>query len=338
MAVYHGKNTKTDESRLILIQPSKSSQDRLKQIIRAPGVLEDCVILAHVVILEAAESDWEPYLRYSKQQFNRIANAAQTSQVINTGKKPKTFRYSADSHGNLVKEEIKDAIMEDTNSLCFKDSQRLEFLYEQLSRCSAIIQNSIDIATGCLAFCEALRDTTTTAAEVREASSNKLHLYIRRMKMHAQAAELLTKQVEKTAQVISQILHIRNEAEALRNTTTMRDMLKLLTDLGNSAKNESESLRVISEQSARDSRFTTVLSFTAILYLPASLVATIFSSNLVRSSGDEDTAGGRFVVAAQFWLFPVLAVALTLVTLVPTIVALRMIQARGFKLRGIKED
>lgn len=70
-----------------------------------------------------------------------------------------------------------------------------------------------------------------------------------------------------------QILGFRNEEESIRSSHTRRDMLKILTDLGISAKHESESLRIISEQAQSDARFTKVLTLVAMLYLPASLVA-----------------------------------------------------------------
>jgi hypothetical protein len=53
----------------------------------------------------------------------------------------------------------------------------------------------------------------------------------------------------------------------------MQHMLKLLTDLGASAKEETESLRILSEQAQDDARLIKILTFIAMLYLPASLVA-----------------------------------------------------------------
>ena len=132
----------------------------------------------------------------------------------------------------------------------------------------------------------------------------------------------------------------------------MRDMLKVLTDLGKSAKDESESMRVLAQRSAKDGRFTTILTFAAMLYLPASLVAvssmlsevitlqsftwlrpssgeylderltlskTVFSSNLVQMADGTNPATARFVPAAQFWLFPVLSLLLTTVTILPAL-------------------
>jgi hypothetical protein len=61
----------------------------------------------------------------------------------------------------------------------------------------------------------------------------------------------------------------------------MRDTLKALTELGISAKEESESLRILSEQAQKDARFTKILTFVAMLYLPASLIAvSLFAASL----------------------------------------------------------
>jgi hypothetical protein len=60
----------------------------------------------------------------------------------------------------------------------------------------------------------------------------------------------------------------------------MRHMLKLLTDLGASAKEETESLRILSEQAQDDARLIKILTFIAMLYLPASLVAVSLVTSL----------------------------------------------------------
>ena len=60
----------------------------------------------------------------------------------------------------------------------------------------------------------------------------------------------------------------------------MQHMLKILTDLGASAKEESESLRILSEQAQDDARFIKILTFIAMLYLPASLVAVSWPTSL----------------------------------------------------------
>lgn len=76
-----------------------------------------------------------------------------------------------------------------------------------------------------------------------------------------------------TCPQLSQILNFRNAEQALKASQTASEMLRALTDMGISAKNESESLRSLSERAVKDSRFMKILTFAALLYLPASLIA-----------------------------------------------------------------
>jgi hypothetical protein len=118
------------------------------------------------------------------------------SRVGTNGKNPKVFQYSADSQGNLISTEVDPP--QETFSLSFKDMQKLDVIRDKLSTCSTIINSCLEMADGCLEFCGRFVATP----DVREASCNKLKLYIRRMRMHARATELLLKQAEKTAQIV----------------------------------------------------------------------------------------------------------------------------------------
>ena len=53
----------------------------------------------------------------------------------------------------------------------------------------------------------------------------------------------------------------------------------VLTDLGTSAREENKAIIVLTKQGRKDSRFMKILTFIAILYLPASLVAVSPSPN-----------------------------------------------------------
>ncbi|KAF8534260.1 hypothetical protein BDD12DRAFT_896483 [Trichophaea hybrida] len=63
-----------------------------------------------------------------------------------------------------------------------------------------------------------------------------------------------------------------------------------------------------------DAHSMKVLTFIAMLYLPASHVATIFSSSLIQTvATDEETAGTRYVITTQFWIF-LLTISLMVLT------------------------
>jgi len=74
MAAYQAYDTKALSSRLIFIGPSKEAQARLGRVLGVKGALEDSPMLPHIVILEAAERDWEAYLKYIRTQFEEIVS------------------------------------------------------------------------------------------------------------------------------------------------------------------------------------------------------------------------------------------------------------------------
>lgn len=86
----------------------------------------------------------------------------------------------------------------------------------------------------------------------------------------------------------------------------------------------------IAKEGTKDSKKVQALTMIATLYLPASLVATIFSSNLVQwIDSTKDPSTGRrvkahYVVVSEFWIFIVSTVVLMCITLILAKVAVRV--------------
>ena len=90
-------------------------------------------------------------------------------------------------------------------------------------------------------------------------------------------------------------------------------MLHTLALLGEQAR----SLTLLGEQRERDSKAMRALTSVATLYLPATLVATVFSSSLVQLLPvTPPRTPTRFVAGPQPWLPIVLIVSLMAVTLI----------------------
>ena len=90
-------------------------------------------------------------------------------------------------------------------------------------------------------------------------------------------------------------------------------MLHTLALLGEQAR----ALTLLSEQREKDSKAMKAVTSVATLYLPATLVATVFSSSLVQLLPDAPRRGStHFVAGPQPWLPMVLIISLTAVTLI----------------------
>lgn len=94
---------------------------------------------------------------------------------------------------------------------------------------------------------------------------------------------------------------------------THTEMYNTLGTLDSQAK----ILRRLSEQREKDSKAMRALTSVATFYLPASLVATIFSSNLVQLLPNTPLReSSHFVAGPQTWLPVVATLSLLAVTLV----------------------
>ncbi|KAH6680177.1 hypothetical protein B0J14DRAFT_648559 [Halenospora varia] len=207
---------------------------------------------------------------------------------------------------------------QDRFQICFKDSQTLELIRHKLCTSSAIIASYFDTISGCIAFCQNL----DISPELWEATKTTLESCSRRMRLHERTANLLLVQSDETRKILSAIIEFRNDETSIKSSHMMGDMMKVLTELGASAKQENASLVTLTEKTCEDSRFIKTLTFIAMLYLPTSLVATIFSSNLLQlvavgnNAGDNPT---RFVLATQFWVFPTLTFTLLGLTVISAV-------------------
>ncbi|KAF2658083.1 hypothetical protein K491DRAFT_294685 [Lophiostoma macrostomum CBS 122681] len=99
-----------------------------------------------------------------------------------------------------------------------------------------------------------------------------------------------------------------------RNNEAMQNHERALQQIATDSRSEGENMVRLARQAARDSKLLKALTMLATLYLPASLLATIFSSNLVVSQLSPSSLRAHFVVASDFWIYIILTLSLTLVT------------------------
>jgi cell division protein FtsW (lipid II flippase) len=108
------------------------------------------------------------------------------------------------------------------------------------------------------------------------------------------------------------IVEFRNGEILYSTNGAMHHSLTLLT-------RQNVTLTEVSQQGERDSKALRALSIVATLYMPASLVATVFSSSLVESQTlSSQQTQTHFVIASQFWIFIVVTLALMIITLCGT--------------------
>ncbi|KAL6689622.1 hypothetical protein J3F84DRAFT_398994 [Trichoderma pleuroticola] len=136
--------------------------------------------------------------------------------------------------------------------------------------------------------------------------------------------------------MITMLNHIQGTADLLVNLLSSRND-KTILDTNQAMKSSLELMERIAQQNQDDSRLLKTLSLIATIYLPASLIATIFSSNLIQlQQGDHGST--YFQPTSQFWIYIVLTISLTIITLIDIYVALKPRNyIRGKELQSLEE-
>lgn len=97
---------------------------------------------------------------------------------------------------------------------------------------------------------------------------------------------------------------------------------KMLRRIASSTQTTSEEQRKLLESTVKDYRIMKSLTFIAMLYLPANLIAAMFNSNLLLLPPASDTASEHnHILGASkgIWLFFVLSLSLTVVTMLAAV-------------------
>ncbi|KAL8791674.1 MAG: hypothetical protein Q9195_005757 [Heterodermia aff. obscurata] len=122
---------------------------------------------------------------------------------------------------------------------------------------------------------------------------------------------------------LSKILQHRN-AKVLKETNKIiQGHLHTIHTVACNIEHESSSMVSVAQRTHEDSVRLKTLTRVATIYLPATLIATIFSSGLVQlepSGSNEAKRKTHFVIVSEFWLYPVVTVVLTILTFIITFI------------------
>ena len=124
----------------------------------------------------------------------------------------------------------------------------------------------------------------------------------------------------------------------LKSNEALNKSSDAMREIAIAAKAENELISTLIGKSQKDSHTVKVLTYIALIYLPASLVAVslvsvtasfdradrwifikeIFNSNLVQTtSGETGAVGSRLVLSRSFWLYPCITLGLMVLTFLP---------------------
>ena len=167
----------------------------------------------------------------------------------------------------------------------FSDAQRLQTLCDKMTLATSILDADMDIAQAIKSQCRDLRRLKHPNLPDENSTLTNVNLDIQRLKGFKRQAVALRAQARGTSQLASRspalahrshlLIHIPQLIQLLsyRRADTLNAHAKALRGLTATSTAQSASLRDLTEKTRMDSRCMRILTFIALLYLPANLIA-----------------------------------------------------------------
>ncbi|EWC46539.1 hypothetical protein DRE_04262 [Drechslerella stenobrocha 248] len=310
--VYHKYNAAIGKSVWIFLRPSERMIKLLENTLRYDSANSSidtrAVLIYHALFISAALHSWKSYISFLESKLKKAEEISRFSNADQSNRND----YALD----------------------FSTCQELETLRYKLLKVLALLESTENIINGVALHHEKLQCTTETEQNHNERLTTAIDGYISEITYHRNRVSALLQRCTSTAKLLSSILAHRNAKLVLEATEASRRTLEAMEKLANGQEQENK----ISQGHAITGKALTLM---ATLYLPISLIASIFSSNLIETQTDSDddssVAGSYFVIAPDFWKFIVVVIPLTLATFA-LVRSMEYIMNRSAERKRIKGD
>ncbi|KUJ08141.1 uncharacterized protein LY89DRAFT_350958 [Mollisia scopiformis] len=287
-AIYQRYEQKTNSTHWVIIQPSESFYCQLKQFLhpnRTTSALETAAVI-HSAFLWDGGRNWRQYINYLEKELSNLEDKSLLSRI-----------------GLSLREDF---------SISFLDVQRLLALRKKMHKCSTIMDISMDIGQSH----ESLWQKVLGMPDHPSLNDNlvsSMGMYKARIQNHRRSIRYLINSSSDILDLTSKILVHKNEELLIRSGLDIQLMNQTTNLIAAETRDEHRNSVTVLKSTKEDSEKVKILTYVAMVYLPASLVASVFSSSLIQvdsSSGIKN----RLYLPKYFWLFPLLSIGLLGVT------------------------
>jgi len=209
----------------------------------------------------------------------------------------------------------------------FTDSQYLHILQTKLRKARRALECCQDLARGLGNSWLAMKNNVLLSQELPS-----LRAYMTGLISHHKSIEAILQRSYGIASLLSKILESRDAKKRYQTSWAIERSITSLEHISTRSNETSESLAEMAREANHDSLTLKALTLIATIYLPATLSATIFSSDLIQtvSDGSTSVSSSHFVLAKDFWIFIVVTLGFMIFTLT---VYLLLRQLRSQRLR-----
>ncbi|MCJ1394648.1 hypothetical protein MMC18_007528 [Xylographa bjoerkii] len=274
--VYNKYIMEQQSSTWVFIAASETAERRMDKYVKSVDKVEDSnPFEIHLILLDTALASWRPYLIYL------TVKAADMSDLV------------------LV------ADIEDTGQglpLEVKTRQQLKDLEDQIIDVLLILDSTHDTVVAFIdkyeQFCHIANNSFIDIDESLDSIKLALHEKQREVKLLTRKMKAMHKKVEGATSLLSNLLDLATGHS--------------LKTLAEEARKENITMRTLTEKTTHDAAAVKVLTIITLIYLPATVVSSFFSTQFV--SQEQKNGSSSLILASNAWLFAAIALPLTAIT------------------------
>ncbi|KAI1162638.1 hypothetical protein F5B18DRAFT_623045 [Nemania serpens] len=289
--VYHTFWLEPLQSQWIVLRASESARLSLEKIVKsresAHVETADILILPHLIFMSSIKN-WRAYVDHLQSQLGSLNEKAFFSKI---SKGPNQTDYETS----------------------FMDCQQLQLLNQKILRTRSILHSDIVVLGQFLSFWSRIQRLQKTGRIMKY--DQELRYSMQEMEGQQRRLLRLLQEAKGTASILFKILEFRNEQRLRDSSYAMALSLSSLHQNSSQSSRESTVTTSLTRKTLEQSQVMKTFTLVAMLYLPTSLVASIFSSSLIQTDGG-------FRVSPYSWIFIILSLLLTGFTLL-VVAALR---------------
>ncbi|KAH9208411.1 hypothetical protein DL95DRAFT_449866 [Leptodontidium sp. 2 PMI_412] len=276
MAVYQQYDSSKDRIMLLLVTPSNTARLKLEDLICSTNVKRKQLHAfdLHQTLISTLHGNWRLYIRDLERDLQIQSDRVTLSRVN----------------------------VETDFMVPFLDRQRLKTTEDKILDLKIIfdcLSHTVShLSRQCQSNCLGMQCIDCRCPEMIEELEEQLH----DIEINIKRTEVLHKRAQATAQLISDVL-------AYENAQVMNLNGRSLYELTQESKEENSKMRILTERSTRDAAAVKILTVITLIYLPVTVVASIFSSQLIQVDDH-----GRISVISESWWFVVVSLPLTVFT------------------------
>ncbi|KAI9893694.1 MAG: hypothetical protein M1814_005910 [Vezdaea aestivalis] len=289
VAIYHKWNHGAQRNSWFFVQATENIRQGVERVCSQS---EPHQFLLHTTLLLETSEKWRDYIRYLEDEFSNMLDRSAFASLKGSSK-------------------------EGALDVDLSEFRRLQIFTDKLLRISHLLNLNLSVGVRVSQFIQRLRSKRRNDGDPPNASiedpDGQLGEFFFMNETHKARVDSMVTRGQGISSLMKSTLDLRAADSSRQTNETSNEISQRLYDMSRQNMKVKFYMRQMAQRSTRDTRSMMIIALITAIFLPATLVATLFGSNFFGFINNGGKA--RLQIATNFWIYVVATVILLAMTL-----------------------